>query len=327
MLTHVEGVLALMKTTVVCGMLGSGKTTFIRNYLRDRTEKAVVLVNDFGQAGIDGEIVSSGGIESIELPSGCVCCTLKVDLITSVRRIVTEFAPAHLLIEPSGVASPAGVLEALESAQVAPPSVVGIVDAVEFAELYRSGMYGSFFQEQIECSDAILVNKVDIADEQAITAAEQLIGEINPRAVVLRAINAQLHIELLPVPRREGPARPRSGRADDRRTQHPGQALSALLPRHGHCHFETLSFKLPHGIGRKAIEGIFRDLAAGKYGTVARAKALVATSDGPYRLDMTFGKVDAVPFVREITDSRLVVIGNRLRQEDLRKALPVRQRN
>jgi G3E family GTPase len=60
-----------MKTTVVCGLLGSGKTTFIRNFVKGGTEKIVVLVNDFGEAGIDGEIFSAGGIESVELPSGC----------------------------------------------------------------------------------------------------------------------------------------------------------------------------------------------------------------------------------------------------------------
>ena len=127
-----------MKTTVVSGLLGSGKTTFIRNFVTGRTEKTVVLVNDFGQAGIDGEIFSAGGIEAVELPSGCVCCTLKFDLITTIQRIVGQFSPEHLMIEPSGVASPSGVLEALVSAGIDRTTVIGIVDAVEFADFqYR----------------------------------------------------------------------------------------------------------------------------------------------------------------------------------------------
>jgi G3E family GTPase len=76
-----------MKTTIVCGLLGSGKTTFIQYVVRTSKEKVVVLVNDFGRAGIDGEILSSGGIDCIELPSGCVCCTLKFDLITTIEKI------------------------------------------------------------------------------------------------------------------------------------------------------------------------------------------------------------------------------------------------
>ena len=102
-----------MKTTIVCGLLGSGKTTFIQNFLRDSREKAVVLVNDFGKTGIDGEIFSASGIKSIELPSGCVCCTLKTDLITTIEKIISTFAPEHLIIEPSGVASPSACLRRL----------------------------------------------------------------------------------------------------------------------------------------------------------------------------------------------------------------------
>src|SRR5512135_775493 len=86
-------VLSRMKTTIVTGLLGSGKTTFIRHFLREAKERTVVLVNDFGKAGIDGEIFSAGGIESVELPSGCVCCTLKFDLITTVRKIIGNLAP------------------------------------------------------------------------------------------------------------------------------------------------------------------------------------------------------------------------------------------
>jgi len=102
-----------------------------------KQEKAVVLVNDFGKAGIDGEILSSSGIESIELPSGCVCCTLKTDLITTIEKIISTFAPEHLIIEPSGVASPSGVLEALDLLKITPVMVIGIVDATRIHDFYE----------------------------------------------------------------------------------------------------------------------------------------------------------------------------------------------
>src|ERR1039458_9521778 len=99
-----------MKITIVSGLLGSGKTTFIQHIAATTPLKTVVLVNDFGKAGIDGEIFSGAGIDSIELPSGCICCTLKFDLITSIQKIIHEYAPEHLIIEPSGIASPSGVI-------------------------------------------------------------------------------------------------------------------------------------------------------------------------------------------------------------------------
>jgi G3E family GTPase len=248
-----------------------------------------VLVNDFGQAGIDGEIFSAGGIEAVELPSGCVCCTLKFDLITTIQRIVKQFSPDHLLIEPSGVASPSAVLEAIASAGAGGASVIGIVDAVEFTELYESGMYGSFFQDQIENSDVILVNKADLAGEAAIAAVEGMIGSINPRAILFRTVNAEINMAL---------------------PEAPSQRV--IVPGSCHFHFETLSFKLGDRADLAVIQKLFDDLAGGNYGRVARAKALVQSLDGPYRFDMTYGKVDHVRFDRDVTEGRLVVIGENL---------------
>jgi len=287
-----------MKTTVVCGLLGSGKTTFIRNLVKDGSGKTVVLVNDFGQSGIDGEIFSAGRIESVELPSGCVCCTLKFDLITTVQRIVKQFSPEHLLIEPSGVASPSAVLEALESAGTGSASVIGIVDTVEFAELYESGMYGSFFQDQIENSDLILVNKTDLADETTIAAAERLIGSINPLAVLLRTVNAEIDI---PLP--EAPLH--------RETRSSGC----------HLHFETLSFRLGSRPSLAALTEFIDILTSGRFGSVARAKALVNTREGPYRFDSTFRRVDRVRFDKSIVKSRIVIIGQGLDAKSLTQSI------
>jgi G3E family GTPase len=292
-----------MKTTIVCGLLGSGKTTFIRSFVKHRIEKTVVLVNDFGAAGIDGEIFSAGGIESVELPSGCVCCTLKFDLITTIQRIVKQFAPEHLLIEPSGVASPSGVLEALESVGVSSASVIGIVDVAEFAELYESGMYGTFFKDQIENSDVILVNKTDLADETDIVAAERLIISINPRAILFRTQNAEL---TRPLP-------------DAERLEVRGkiQGPYGKLPfkSQEHFRFQTMSFRINCKPALADFTTFFDDLAKGRFGSVARAKSLVDTLEGPYRFDSTYGKVDSVRFEKSIEKSRLVVIGEGLENE------------
>jgi len=314
-----------MKTTVVCGLLGSGKTTFIRNFASGRSEKTVVLVNDFGQAGIDGEIFSAGGIESVELPSGCVCCTLKFDLITTIRRIVKQFSPEHLLIEPSGVASPSGVLEAIASAGIGPASVIGIVDVTEFAELYESGMYGSFFEDQIVNSDIILVNKIDMANDHLIAGTERMISSINPRAILFRTINAKLDVPLpdtsRPLPSRERLALEGFNRGDGVRGIKLERAENIRPVNREHFHFETLSIKIDCIPAVGVITSFFDDLATGRYGSVARAKALVNTTEGPYRFDCTYGTVDVVRFEKEITDSRLVVIGEGLDKESLSQTI------
>lgn len=281
-----------MKTTLVCGLLGSGKTTFIRGLVAGSKEKTVVLVNDFASAGMDGEIFSADGIHSIELPSGCVCCTLKFDLIATVQKVIREFSPEHLVIEPSGIAAPSGVLDAMESAGVSPASVVGIVDVTEFSGLYESGMYGGFFEDQIAVSDVILVNKIDLAEENRVKEAEKLIESVNPRAMLFRTMNAELRGGM-----------PLSCVSGDRAGVRGGAP---------HFHFETLSFKLNCGAGFARFSAFFNALVKGRYGAVVRAKALIQSEDGPYRFDGVFGKVDAVPFERNVRDSRLVVIGEGL---------------
>ena len=265
-----------------------------------RSEKTVVLVNDFARAGIDGEIFSAGDIESVELPSGCICCTLKLDLVTTIQSIVEQFSPEHLLIEPSGVASPSGVLEAIESAGTGSASVIGVVDSTEFAELYESEMYGSFFEDQIVNSDVILVNKTDLADMPAIDAAERLIGTVNPRAILFRTINAKIDVPLPDAPLQR-----------------------MIVPGNSHLHFETFSFKLADKMEFALVQKLFADLSRGKFGRVARAKALVSTTNGPYRFDSTFGKTDAVRFDKDVTAGRMVVIGESLDDSGIGQAVRI----
>lgn len=280
-----------MKTTIVCGMLGAGKTTFIRGFVQTVQGKAVVLVNDFGKAGIDGEIFSAGGIESIELPSGCVCCTLKFDLITTIEKIIRTFSPEHLLIEPSGVASPSGVLEALESLKIHPVTVIGIIDATEFLELHESGMFGRFFEDQVRNSDILLVNKTDLADEALVSKTVSALEGINPGAIIYRTVNAHMAGPLTPAP-----------------------SSPKVIDRHApHLHFETLSFALSEGVDLESVSSLFHDLTRGKYGDIVRAKALVNTLQGPYQFDLSFSNVQAVPFGSPVSGSRLVLIGSGIR--------------
>lgn len=288
-----------MKTTIVCGMLGAGKTSFLRNRLADSSEKAVVLVNDFGKAGIDGDILSADGIESIELPSGCVCCTLKFDLISSLRKVIGEMKPDHLYVEPSGVASPSAVIESLDCLGISPYTVVGIVDATEFRELYESDMYGRFFLDQVTVADLLLVNKTDLAGTEETGRTVALIGEMNPRALIFRTVHAHLTGPFPDIlPQNE---RPQS--------------------RGGHLRFENASFAVSPDMPRSRIEALFRDLTLGTFGHVVRAKALIVAEEGPLRCDISSGRIDILPFSRAVGSGRLVVIGHDLKQDELAAAL------
>lgn len=280
-------------------MLGSGKTTFIRQFIGHIRGRAVVLVNDFGKAGIDGEIFSAEGVESIELPSGCVCCTLKFDLITTIRKIMETLKPEHLIIEPSGIAAPSGVLDALETLQVRQVTVVGVVDAAEFLELSAADAFGRFFEDQIGNSDVILVNKTDLVDQDTAERTILAVEQINPGAIVYPTVNCRVEG---PLPASRDLARP------------------AGLHAH-HLHFETISFKLGDDMDMKSISSFFDDMSLGRYGDIVRAKALVNTLQGPFKFDLAFANVQSVPFDKPVAGSRLVVIGKNLNKEALCSAI------
>ena len=279
-----------MKTTIICGMLGAGKTTFIRQFITGITGKAVVLVNDFGKAGIDGETFEAGGIESIELQSGCVCCTLKFDLITTIQKIIDTHAPEHLLIEPSGVAAPSGVLEALDVLKINTATVIGIVDASEFLELYEAEMFGRFFEDQITNSDVILVNKADLVAKKIVDRTVLTVEQLNPNAIVYQTVNCSTGA---PIPEASGAERPTGRHAH-------------------HFHFETVSLKLGDDLDLESISSFFHEMTTGRYGDIIRAKALVNTLQGPYKFDLSFANVQSVPFEKPVTESRIVIIGTGL---------------
>jgi len=281
-------------------MLGSGKTTFISQFVKNITGKTVVLVNDFGKAGIDGEIFSAKGIESIELPSGCICCTLKFDLISSIEKIRETFAPEHLLIEPSGIASPSGVLEALETLKINSVTVVGITDATEFLELNHEDAFGRFFEEQITNSDIVLVNKIDLVEKDVVERTVMAIEQMNPNAIVFSTVNCIMSGTL---PNVSGAERTITGNAS-------------------HINFDTISLKLGDSLDHEWLSDFFQDMSIGKYGDIVRAKALVNTLQGPYQFDLAFTNIKSIPFQRAVSGSRLVIIGKDIRKDAIMKIFP-----
>jgi G3E family GTPase len=295
-----------MKITIVSGLLGSGKTTFIQHIAANTPLKTVVLVNDFGKAGIDGEIFSGSGIDSIELPSGCICCTLKFDLITTIRKIIHEYAPEHLIehliIEPSGIASPSGVIDALNELELKYVTVVGIVDATEFVELYEAEMYGKFFQEQVSIADVVLINKIDLVGDDVLQKTDALVQLLNPRAITYHTVKAAIH-EMLP---------------------DAGQKHHIRVQRGDLLQFDTVSLTLKEGVSFTSIEEFLKELAGGEFGRVVRAKALVQTDRGPGKFDLASGTISSEAFGTKVSDNRLVIIGETLDRKRILNGASVR---
>ena len=179
---------SLPKIYLLFGFLGAGKTTLVRNLLQnaDSSIPTAVIVNEFGDVGIDGQIIQGNTIDTVELVSGCICCTLKGSLMSAIEELVDDKGARRIVVEATGVADPEDMLDDLEdtsvtdSLEVAP--LVTVVDASGFNKIRP--VLGEFYTSQILNSDLIIVNKIDRTNEAELENVSRQIKEINPWAEV-----------------------------------------------------------------------------------------------------------------------------------------------
>ncbi len=178
-----------MIVDVIYGFLGSGKTTFISRILQEwgSKEKIVVLVNEFGDVGIDGTLLQGQNSKIIEMPSGCICCTLQSDFKTQMLDILATIHPERLIIEPTGVAT-IGQIRAIIELQIFEDVIdtinnILIADATGFMALYQANRY--FVESQIVNARLVLLNKCDKVEQRRALLIRDAITAINPDATVL----------------------------------------------------------------------------------------------------------------------------------------------
>ncbi|WP_406656907.1 GTP-binding protein [Methanolobus sp. ZRKC2] len=178
-----------MKIVIIGGFLGSGKTTSvirIGKYLQENGLSVSVLVNDIGDVGVDGQVISENGLESKEMLRGCICCTLKYALEGNIALVQAQYDPDILLIEPTGVAFPLRVKEQIEKMDFGPEvsmgPVIGVIDGCKFEDLMQHS--GEAITKQIENADIVLLNKKDLLSTHQLSEFETAIKEINPHATL-----------------------------------------------------------------------------------------------------------------------------------------------
>lgn len=161
----------LCEVILIAGFLGAGKTTFLQRILRwpEKLSGTAILVNEFGQIGIDGELLEGFDTPVVEMANGCICCSLQGDLIRTLRDILERIQPQRLLIEATGVADPLDVLKVLELREfqgtLEKAKVVTIVDA----DFWGAREYfGPLFYNQIKAADLVLLNKIDLQETEEV---------------------------------------------------------------------------------------------------------------------------------------------------------------
>ena len=173
----------MTKIDIFSGFLGAGKTTLIRKLIAEayQGEKLVLIENEFGEIAIDGGFLKDAGVEITEMNSGCICCTLVGDFTKALKKVMADYAPDRIIIEPSGVGKLSDVAKAVSGVEGAEIGAkVTVVDAGKCRMYMRN--FGEFFNDQVENADLIVMSRTDTASAEKILAATELLKGLNDHA-------------------------------------------------------------------------------------------------------------------------------------------------
>ena len=178
----------MTKIDIFSGFLGAGKTTLIKKLINEayKNEKLVLIENEFGEIGIDGSFLKDAGVEITEMNSGCICCSLVGDFSTALKKVITEFYPDRILIEPSGVGKLSDVIRAVKRIDADKIQLNGfttVVDATK-CKMYMKN-FGEFFNDQVEHASSIILSHTDGMSEDKLKACVDLLKEHNSDATIV----------------------------------------------------------------------------------------------------------------------------------------------
>ena len=361
----------MTKVDIISGFLGAGKTTFIKQLINQvyAGQKLVLIENEFGEIGIDGGFLQDAGIEITEMNSGCICCTLVGDFSKALKKVIEEYNPDRVIIEPSGVGKLSDVAKAVEDvkeiADIEIASKIAVVDGKK-ARLYLKN-FGEFFQDQVANASTIVISRTQMMTAEKVEECVHLLREENEHATIIstpwdelegEAILHALHHEELQEEHcscgcgghhhehhhehhhhdhEEGCTCGCGGHHHEHHHEHhhhdheEGCTCGCGGHHHDHDHehhhhhhadevFTSWGKETAHKYTAEELETIVHALAdSDMYGTVLRAKGIVAMADGSWK------QFDLVPEEHEVRDGkadysgRVCVIGTDLKEDELLK--------
>ncbi|XHR27850.1 MAG: CobW family GTP-binding protein [Chthoniobacteraceae bacterium] len=304
--------------TILTGFLGAGKTTLLNYILRENHGyKFAIIVNELGEIDIDGQLVENTDDEILQVGNGCLCCTVRKDLVKGIRNLIARGGFDYILIETTGIADPGPVAQTFLNIPqlqqyVQLDSIITVVDA---EQIFQQMADVETAREQIAMADFLLINKTDLVDEAHLERVETVARGLNPHAQMFRTNQSQVNLkEVLDM----------AAFDVDRKLAADPKFLDELNARHHHdiqsCAF---TFTKPFSVDR--FENFVQDLSLKE--KIFRSKGFVAVAGNPRRV--LFHGVnnrftifwDRLWEKDEERTSQLVFIGKDLKPEAIREKL------
>lgn len=341
-----QEVLSFMtKIDIFSGFLGAGKTTLIKKLIAEAYtgEKIVLIENEFGEIAIDGGFLKDSGVQINEMNSGCICCSLVGDFADALQKVLAQFHPDRILIEPSGVGKLSDVIRAVQGVQSDELVLNGFTTVVDAnkCKMYMKN-FGEFFNNQVENASAIILSRTEGIRPEKLDAAVALLREKNPTATIVTTPWTELDGKqiLETMERRDTLSaelehlKAEAAEEDDEDEHEHHHHHHDDDDEHGHDHccghhhhhhhadevFTSWGTETPRKYTddeiRTALDALINEH---RYGVVLRAKGIVPATDGGWiHFDYVPGESDVRRGSAQVT-GRVCVIGSHLAEDALKE--------
>ena len=337
----------MTKVDIFSGFLGAGKTTLIKKLIEEayKGEQVVLIENEFGEIGIDGGFLRNAGVEINEMNSGCICCSLVGDFGKALEKVLDQFHPDRILIEPSGVGKLSDIIQAVEDLDLDHVKLNGfttVVDAKK-AKIYMKN-FGEFYNNQVEHASSIILSHTAGMDEEKLEKVVELLREHNEHAVIITTDWDALDGKqiLAAMERRDTieealhhleEEQEHEHHDHDHEHHHDHDHDDHCCCGHDHDHeghhhadevFDSIGIETTKKFTQEKIREVLGAIEEQhKYGFVLRAKGIVAGEDGQWiHFDYVPGEPDVRNGSAEVT-GRICIIGTDIDEGKIRQLFQV----
>jgi G3E family GTPase len=285
----------MIKIDVISGFLGAGKTTFanmLLSHYATKKERAVYIVNEFGQTSIDAELMQGAGFQAVALPGGCICCTLKGELTLALKEIIQTFEPSRIIFETSGIFVFNQFEDILQDEFLRKHCVIRRAVVIVDSLSYKSAglIAGSFIENQIKNASVIVVSKLERFEGDAAEMVCDL-KNVNPKAIVVaKQWSEDGFLDSVLVSK--------------------GQGLGCAFG-HGHAHMDAVTLPIDKNLDWQVYDRLIQRIISGEFGKILRVKGFLQIEGVWYLLNIAMRDV-VLKQTAQCGEARMTFIGNHL---------------